>query len=89
MRLVVAIAFAALVAVPDRAAANCSTGGAPDYSDVTSIEIDRCQATNTDYPCYHAILAGAGPNSIDGFLIAYRLHGRSGQYTVRTTQGSE
>jgi len=82
-----ALALAAMIAIPCQAAADCYSGGTPEWGDVRIIQVDRCQMTNTEYPCYHAVFAGLAEhgNGLDGFMIAYRFDGRTGQYQVRTT----
>ncbi len=91
----VAIAWLPIVVVgfieiiPTLAAADCYAGSTPDWGDVRTVEIVRCQQTNMAYPCYEALLTGAGQSGIDAALVAYRFHGQSGWYFAPESAGSD
>lgn len=88
-RLTVLLAMIAAPITPGRVVAECFAGSTPNWNDVTTIELVRCQATNLDYPCYRATFAPSA-QGIEGYLVAYRFHGRSGRYSVQgTPRGNE
>lgn len=79
--------FAVFSLQPLRLEAACYTGGTPDWADVQEVEVDRCQPVNREYPCYHAVLA-PGQRGIDGYVVAYRMSGRTGTYILDSSKTS-
>lgn len=67
------------------AMADCYVGGTPDWGDVRTVEIVRCQATNSAYPCYYAVFTGAAQSGIDAAMTAYKFHGRNGWYHAESS----
>jgi len=73
---------------PAAAFADCYAGSAQLWSDVDSVEIDRCQPTSVTYPCIHVIFAPLG-HGMSAVMVARQFNGRKGLYKAETRSDAE